>query len=164
MLDVLVLAFVGIGCGFVLIFLLALSDKRRKARQPKSEDPLLTFQQFEKACMAIVEEMKLEIDELTHGSDAHQFDMLARNPTPLVGGQFLIHCVYLRPDQLVESPEVLEVSNMIVQERISKGLILTTGRFAEDIATLGELAPMEFIDGAAFKGLMDKYKIVFSVA
>ena len=82
---------------------------------------------------------------------------MARNPTPITGGQFLIHCLYSDKDAVIGSAEIIEFSNMIVQERLSKGIFITTGRFTGDIPAIGELAPMEFIDGEALRRLVNKY-------
>lgn len=160
MLEILFLAFGAIGVGFILIFLLAVADKKRKSASPPAE-PALTSLQFKKACLAVVDNMKLEVEETTESGD-DQLEFIAVNPTPIVGGRFLVRCVYLSPHEAIQSPEVLEFSNEIVQERLSKGLLMTTGTFADDIAGLSELAPIEFIDGKSLKALMEKYRILFS--
>lgn len=150
----LLIVFGSLGIGFFLIFLLALSDKKRKASGPGER--LFTAPEFEKACLLVVEGMKLEIDEINRtGQD--RFDMIARNPTPITGGQFLVHCLYVEPKQVITAAQIIELSNMVLQERLSKGIFITTGRFTEEIPGIGELAPMEFIDGQAFKKLIAKY-------
>jgi restriction endonuclease Mrr len=160
MLEILILCFGAIGVGFFLIFLLALADKKKKKTHPPEENALSPVQ-FKKACVAVIENMKLELEEVAEISD-EQLDILAVNPTPIVGSRFLVRCVHLPPEELVRSTEVLEFSNTLVQERLSKGLFITTGRFADDISGLGELAPIEFIYGSALKGLMEKYRILFT--
>lgn len=141
--------------GFSLIFLLALSDKKRKAKKNDSP-PQIKREPFEKICSQIVEAMKLEIEEISRSGE-NQIDIVARNPTPITGGQFLIHCLYADRNAVIGAAEIIEFSNMIVQERLSKGIFMTTGRFTEDISAIGELAPMEFIDGAALQKLVAKY-------
>ncbi len=160
--GMLFLIFGAIGFGFFLIFLLALSDKKRKAAReggPGEPRPYVSFLQFQKACAQVVEAMKLEIEEVNQIGDA-RLDMIARNPTPFTGGQFLVHCLYLAPHETITAVQVIELSNMVLQERLSKGIFITTGRFTHEIPTIGELAPIEYIDGAALKGLVEKYKIV----
>jgi hypothetical protein len=150
----LLIVFGSLGIGFFLIFLLALSDKKRK--ESGGGERLLTPPEFEKACLLVVEGMKLEIEEINRAGEA-RLDMIARNPTPITGGQYLVHCLYVDPKQVIDAPQIIELSNMVVQERLSKGIFITTGRFTEEIPSIGELAPMEFIDGQAFKKLLAKY-------
>ncbi len=152
MLQVLIVAFGAIGVGFALILLLALADKQAKKKSPV-EDGGLTQREFEKACVEVVERMKLEIGEIIRTADDN-LDIRANNPAPVVGGEFFIRCVYLDPSGVIQSPDVLELSNVIIQDRLSKGLFFTNGSFAADIRSLGELAPMEFIDGARLKAMM----------
>lgn len=160
--GMLFLIFGSIGFGFFLIFLLALSEKKYKAKTVASQsDNCLSQEHFEKACVMVVEGMKLEIDEINRSGDS-RLDMIARNPTPIVGGRFLIHCLYVDPSQVIGAPQIMEFSNMVIQERLSKGILITTGQFTGEIPGIGELAPIEFIDRIAFRQLMEKYRVIFS--
>lgn len=152
MLEVLIVAFGAIGAGFALILLLALADKHAK-KKPTVEDGGLTQREFEKACVEVLERMKLTIGEIVRTADDN-LDIRAQNPAPVVGGEFFIRCVYLEPGGVVQAAEILEVSNVIVQDRLSKGLFFTNASFAADIPSLSELAPLEFIDGARLKAMM----------
>ena len=156
MAGILILVFASVGIGFLLIFLLALSDKKRRMTEGTPRDRNLTAAQFEKACVLVVEGMKLEIEEINRASP-DRLDMIARNPTPITGGQFLIHCLYVDPKQVIPATQIIELSNMVLQERLSKGIFMTTGRFTGEIPTIGELAPLEYIDGPAFQKLLAKY-------
>jgi restriction endonuclease Mrr len=153
MLQILIIAFGAIGVGFALIFLLALADKRARKRNPAVEEPGLTQRDFERACVEIVERMKLSIDEIVRTEDDN-LDIRATHHAPVVGGEFFVRCVYLEPGGVIPAAEVLELSSAIVQDRLSKGIFFTNGSFAADIPSLSELAPMEFIDGARLKTMM----------
>lgn len=157
--GILFLVFGAMGAGFFFIFLLALADKKKRAKAGEGRGAnRLDQEQFEKACVAVVEGMRLEIDEI-HRSIPSRLDMIARNPTPIVGGRFLIHCLYADPAEIVTSAQIIEFSNMVLQERLSKGILMTTGSFTQEIPAIGELAPIEFIDGPALEGLMEKYRV-----
>ena len=156
--GMLFIIFGAIGFGFFLIFLLALAEKKRKGVRDEKR-PTLTFLQFQKACAQVVEAMKLEIEEINRIGE-NRLDLIARNPTPITGGQFLVHCLYLGPAEIITATQVIELSNMVLQERLSKGIFITTGRFTDEIRSIGELAPIEYIDGPALKGLVEKYKIL----
>ncbi|HEX5038198.1 MAG TPA: restriction endonuclease [bacterium] len=153
MMGVLIVAFLAVGVGFGLIFLLAFADKQsRKRNAGKRPEPDLAKPQFEKACVEIIERMKLEIHDIQR-TDDDNLDIRAKNPAPVVGGEFFIRCVYLPDGGRIEAAEIIEMSNVIVQDRLSKGIFMTNGRFTEDLPAIGELAPIEFIDGARLKAI-----------
>lgn len=158
--QILVIIFGSFVAGFLLIFLLALSEKKRRQEKEKSGEPPLkntfTLEQFEKICIEIVEGMKLTIEEIHRASEG-DLDIMAKNPTPFTGGTFLVRCLFLEPHQTISAAEVLELSGTIIQDRISKGIFITTGRFTEDLPTLSELAPIDFVDGAEFCQLVERY-------
>lgn len=154
MLEVLIVAFGAIAAGFALIFLLALADKQAKKRNPAARAPSdLGRPEFEKACVEIVERMKLTIDTIER-TDENVLEMEAHNPAPIVGGKFYVYCVYLNPAETVSAAEILEVSNVIVQDRLSKGILMTNTKFTDDLPAISELAPLEFIDGARLKAIL----------
>jgi restriction endonuclease Mrr len=160
MLEVLIVAFGAIGVGFGLIFLLALADRRAKKKNPALyEDQGLTQTQFEKACVEVVERMKLDVEEIERSSD-NTLEIKAKNPAPIVGGDFFVYCVYLPSNEVVSSAEIIEVSNLIVQDRLSKGILMTNTRFTDDLPAIGELAPLEFIDGERLKTMMANLPMV----
>jgi hypothetical protein len=164
MIEILILAFGAVGVGFFLILLLGVADKnsrnRRAAASPDTEG--LTQIQFEKVCVALTEAMKLEIENIER-SDGTTLGIRAKNPTPFVGGDFFVHCAYLSPQtpqEKVSAAEIIELSNMIIQDRLSKGIFITNSEFTEDLSSISELAPIEFIDGKKLHELMQKYSIV----
>lgn len=154
--SIIVLALSACLFGFLLVLLLSLSDKKRRKRATDTPEKKLSFEQFGKACLNIIEGMKLEIESVNESEDS-SLDIVAQNPTPITGGRYLVHCLSIDPKEVVASAEILELSNMVVQERYSKGIFMTTGRFTQDIPGIGELAPIEFIDGDAFGELLEKY-------
>lgn len=158
--SVLIIAFGAIGLGFFLIFLLATAEKKQKQRNQSSnlvkETPLFSMEHFQKACILIVEGMKLDVEEADPFGDPI-FEMRAKDPRPFTGGKFLIHCLYLAPDESISEAEILEVSKTIIQERLSKGIVITTGKITDQLAAISELAPLDFIDGKKFEELAQKY-------
>ncbi len=157
--GILFIVFGAFGFGFFLIFLLGLDEKRRKASRPAHETVGLTQIQFEKACVEVIERMKLDIEGIER-ADENILEIKAKNPVPFTGGDFFIMTIYLASEEIVTSAEILEVSNMIIQDRLSKGILMTNNRFTDDLPSLSELAPLEFIDGEKLKELMAKYSVV----
>ena len=157
--GILLLIFGSIGLGFFLIFLLGLDEKRRKSSLPVIEGSGLTQIQFEKACVEVIERMKLTIDSIERNEE-HALEIKAKNPTPFTGGDFFVTTIYLPRGEVVTSAEILEVSSMIIQDRLSKGILMTNTKFTDDLSSLSELAPLEFVDGEKLKELMSKYSVV----
>lgn len=146
-----------IGLGFLLITLLAIADKKQKQSQIfTTEKKSLNQEQFEKASIQILEAMKLDLEEFHRNAD-NQLDIIAKNPSPVVGGTFLVQCFFVPENFLIEAPKILELSNMIIQDRLSKGIFITTGQFTPDLASISELAPIEFIDGEKFRSLVKEH-------
>ena len=152
--SILLVIAVAVGTGFLLIFLIALADRKKIKETPLR--PGMTRERFERICLLVLEGMKMEIDEVSRAGDS-QIEILARNPTPITGGAFLVHCLYIDPAEVIGSARIIELSNMVLQERLSKGIFMTTGRFTSEIPGIGELAPIEFVDGEALQRLMEKY-------
>ncbi len=138
---------------FLLIALLALSGKRKRFER----EPLVTPLQFETLCLALLGEMKLKVEETER--TAAGLDILAENPAPLIGGKILVRTAYLAPETVIDLSRVLAFSNLVLQEHCLKGIYITTGRFAPELSTLTELAPMEFIDGERLEQLIARYQI-----
>ncbi len=153
---ILLIVAVAIGVGFSLIFLLALAEKKQKKGQAASPPKALDQGQFEKACMQILETMKLNLEEF-HRTGDNQLDILAKNPAPFTGGEYLVQCLYVPEDFTVDAARILEFSHTIVQDRLSKGIFMTMGRFTPDLGSIGELAPIEFIDGKKFRELVKEH-------
>ncbi|QQR80299.1 MAG: restriction endonuclease [Deltaproteobacteria bacterium] len=106
--------------------------------------------------MQILETMKLDLEEFHRTAD-NQLDIMAKNPAPFTGGEYLIQCLYVPSDYVVDAAKILELSNSIIQDRLSKGIFITTGKFTPDLSTISELAPIEFIDGEQFRNLVKEH-------
>lgn len=161
MIEILLIAFGAIGVGFLLILLLAMDEKRTKKKraQNPSEEESFTQKDFERACVTVVERMKLNIEEIER-TDAHVLEIKAKNPAPIVGGDFFVYCIYLPRSEIVTAAEIIEVSNMIIQDRLSKGILMTNTRFTDDLPAISELAPLEFIDGARLQKILSDLPMI----
>ena len=143
--------------GFGLIFLLALAEKRT-ASSSVFKTFFLHQESFEKACVEMIERMKLNVEDVQRPRP-NELDILAVNPAPFIGGDLIVHCAYIQPEEVIGPAAIIELSNMVIQSRLTKAILITTGKFTDEKDTLGELAPMEFLDGKTFQGLIEKYKI-----
>ena len=167
--EILFLIFGAFFIGGFLIFLLALSDKKRKSALPLApEERKATMDQFERACFQILEGLKLEVENSQRSSEneVEIFAHSGKETTDITSIGYIAFCKFIDKDQVIKPSEILELSSMVIQERRSKGFFITTGKFSPELSTLSELAPMSLIDGEQFQELLGKhaadYRVILS--
>lgn len=144
--------------GFSLILVAALAAKNKGVSSAPVVTQRLDFERFERMCCNLLYALKLEIDEIS-STGLKELHIVARNPTPITGGVLLVQCYLLDKTEVVEAAQVIEFSNLIIQDRASKGILITTGQFTKELATISELAPIEFVDGIQLAELVEKYHV-----
>ena len=70
------------------------------------------------------------------------------------GKRYLIECKRYGVDRAVGRPEVQKFSAAVVEERASKGIFVTTGRFTETAVASAKKHAIELIDGPALVNLV----------
>lgn len=145
---------------FVLIYFIASHDRRLKQRDAlkhagQSSGVTPDFRLFTKFCTDLCEYLKLEISDITRPHD-DEIVIRAASANPITRVEYIIVGFHVPYHCEVEATKIMEVSEQIVSERISKGIIITTGTIPEAVHTLPELAPMEFIDGEKIVELQGK--------
>jgi hypothetical protein len=162
MFNLFVVLFATFVIAFVLIFFIARHDLARKKRSSSSlrdgSAPVTDadFRLFTKFLSDLCEYLKLEVVEMTR---PEEFEIVIRavNANPITRVEYLVVGFYAPESQEIERVKITEVSEQIVSERISKGILVTPGSFPAEVKNLPELAPLEFIDGvkmAEIKGKM----------
>lgn len=159
--PVFLLAGIALLLGFFLILLSALFDRKKTTPSSSLEEPLISLEVLQTVCLALVDEMKLQMIEAEKKENG--IDLLAENPAPIIGGKYLFRGILLKKGETVPLPQIVEFSDTVTQERISKGVLVTTGQLPPEVSRLTELAPMELIDGERLKQLMEKYQIPFAL-
>lgn len=145
---------------FVLIYFIASHDRRMKMRdlaRHKNDPSGVTpdFRLFTKFCTDLCEYLKLEITDITRPED-DELVIRAQSANPITRVDYILVAFFTPRHLEVEVTKIMEVSDQIVSERLSKGIIVTTGQIPESVKSLPELAPMEFIDGARVEELKKK--------
>jgi restriction system protein len=110
-------------------------------------------QAFERAIKNLIEDMGLRVIE-TVWVNSEEIDILANNPTPLIGGDYLVHGILVPDGQFVDSIRVIGLSDTVRAERALKGILITTGFFTEEVNKYTEGAPMELINVSRFREIM----------
>lgn len=160
--NLLFVIFITVIFSFFLIYLIQKTSKRPETAEEKIPiDPglqHLTLDQFFNISCELLEKMGLTIQDSFRTED-NQIDIYAQNPEPIVGGPFAAHLILYPEGAQVTSAEVQNFASNLIGERLGKGILITTGFFAHDVAFLPELPPMEMIDGKRLAELMKQYGI-----
>lgn len=155
-----VVLFIALIIGFLLIFATSLSGKRRPDGIGSMDDGSLpNYERFVRICRDIFENFKMDILEVNENTEDQSVDFYLENPKPVVGGKLLAHCILRNKDDVVGAGDIIELSNAIIQDRQSKGIFITTGKFTDELAAISELAPIEFIDGGRLEELAKEFKV-----
>lgn len=86
--------------------------------------------------------------EVTGGAGDEGVDIIARDPTPVTGGTYLVQCKRYAPDRKVGVGEVRELYGALQEKRASKGILATTASFTVPAIRFAEDKPLELLDGA----------------
>ncbi|MCK6549546.1 restriction endonuclease [Myxococcota bacterium] len=159
--SVLILFFGGIGLGFLLILLIAVTSPKPAPvdlRAESNNSPLveLDAEELGKLVVAILEKMGLEIERITGGAN-EIIEIRALNPTPITGGTFFVHCLPAPPTGRIDGPMVGRFIRAMRSAYVSKGLLFTTGTFTPDGRLAADDAPVELFDRDQILKLVDQY-------
>ena len=152
----------GIGLGFILILLIAISSPARPPldlRRATNNDPLIELdsEQLGRLVAALLDKMGLEI-ERSQGGKNEILEIYAVNPTPVTGGSFLIHCIPAPTETgKLDGPSVCTFIRAVRSAYVSKGLLFTTGEFGPDARLEAEGAPVELFDRKRIHQMVEKH-------
>jgi restriction system protein len=153
--------------GFVVIFAM------KKVPAPVSQEqqvagfgdgvapPPLTFdlERFEWLCGRLLQELGLEIEHSTT-TGGRQLEVMAVNPAPIVGGQYVVHGELLQAGEVVEAVQVLTLIDAVKGEGASKGVLMTNGFFSDEASTAAVGGPIELINGVRFHELLQRFALL----
>jgi len=118
----------------------------------------LTFEEFRALCLRLLEAMGL-LFESPKPINEREFDVTAVHPQPLLGGTYIVHCIYSIDGRLVPSTRVIALGDTVKAERASKGLCITNGYFAAEVGKYKEGPPLELINAKRFSELLHDHGI-----
>ena len=163
--------FITIAVAVVLGFLLILAMKR--APPPLSQDQrqsgssngiepssdMLTIERFEWLCSRLLQELGLEIERAT-STGRRQVELMAANPAPIIGGQYVVHGELLPAGEVVEAVQVLILIDAVKGEGASKGVLITNGFFSDEATKVATGGPIELINGVRFRELLQRFEVM----
>ena len=158
------LVLLSLAMGFVLIGVLVFAKPSRPAveregRRPEAASGFahLTMADFERLCLALVEEMGLVVSSYVRNGP-RELEIAAVNPQPITGGDFVVHCTHPE-DGFVAAARVNLLRDQVKGEQAAKGIFITTGFFAEEISKVVEGPPLELINAKRLRELMRDYRL-----
>ncbi|MCP5463895.1 MAG: restriction endonuclease [Deltaproteobacteria bacterium] len=149
----------------ILVYFIAKHDKNLAAKEKSASEASaspkkIDFRQFTKICMDLCENMKIDVQDVKQG-DNDEVIIYASTDNDIANVTYLIVGFHLRENQKADNHRIQQISDQIISERLSKGIVITTGEFDESITRYPELAPMSFVDGPKLWEMVSKYKINF---
>ena len=110
--------------------------------------------EFEHVCKRLLENMGFTV-ETTKTSGDGGIDLIGYNTQPLLSGKYIIQCK--RYAGSVGEPIIRDLYGVATSERANKGILITTGHFTKSAVSFAENKPIELIDGAQLKVLIEQY-------
>lgn len=110
--------------------------------------------EFEHVCKRLLENMGFTV-ETTKASGDGGIDLIGYNTQPLLSGKYIIQCK--RYAGSVGEPIIRDLYGVVTSERANKGILITTGHFTKSAIAFAENKPIELIDGAQLKVLIEQY-------
>jgi hypothetical protein len=165
-LAVIAIVILAILAGFILIAIAGRSPVQHVGARPTGEHgdmaqamiESLSLAQFETLCIRLLEELGLVINGPVRRRD-REVEISAVNPQPIIGGDVLVHCVLAHENRPVDNHAVQSLSDTVKADGASKGILITNGYFAEEVGRLSEGPPIELINAARFRKLLDDHQI-----
>lgn len=150
--------------GLVLIFFL-------KNTQPQAPHETVHFdnegdkppylidpEQFRSKCLEFLSKFNLEYRHSVWANDSElEIDM--QDETPVVGGKYLALCIFNPPFNLVDAMKVKGFLDSVKGEGAARGIIITTGYFADDAYRQIEEEPVELVNLHSFLKYLKNFEI-----
>ena len=119
--------------------------------------------EFERMLVELLEGMNMRVVE-THWVNEEEIDILAHNPAPIIGGDYIIHGILAPEGDFVNSIRVIGLSDTVRAERALKGILISTGYFTEEVQKYSEGAPMELINVSRLREILRDHGMVWPSA
>lgn len=164
MFNLLIAIVVAIGIAFILIYFISAHDHKMNQKNKSAADAdgyteaPYNFKQFSEICEKLCSALNLSIDETKYLQD-NEIIFRATHKDPIIDVQFLVVALYLAPDKTASTNKIMEISDQIISERLSKAIIITSGKIDMSVKLRPELAPMTLIDFDKLNLLMEEHGI-----
>ncbi|MBI3025153.1 MAG: restriction endonuclease [Candidatus Tectomicrobia bacterium] len=158
--------------GFIVILLvrrtssnIALEADAERTRDDREVQALrrMPARAFERMLHELIEDMGMRIVE-TRWVNEEEVDILAHNPSPVIGGDYIVHGILVPEGDFVSSIRVIGLSDTVRAERALKGILITTGYFTEEVQKYAEGAPMELINVSRLREILKDHGILWPAA
>ena len=152
--------------GFGVIALARGSTPSLSAEQERSEssdEDLLRIERMdvdrlEEIITRLIGRMGMQVVDVEIVED-DAVDILAEDPRPLVGGQWLFHGV-AAAGGVVETTRVLALADAVRAARAAKGIFVTNGFFTDDAASAASDQPLELVNRDRFRDVLREHRLL----
>lgn len=115
---------------------------------------------FERMLIDLLEGMGLRVVEVGWVNE-EEIDILAHNPAPIIGGDYIIHGILVPEGDFVNSIRVIGLSDTVRAERALKGILISTGYFTEEVQKYSEGAPLELINVSRLREILHAHDMTW---
>jgi restriction system protein len=160
-----IIAFVSFVIGFILIAFLKNTSPPPPQERIHFENPedkplfLIDSEEFKDKCQEFLEKFNLEYEHAIWAIDDQELEIIMKDVTPVVGGTYLALCIINAPNNTVNVMKVKGFLDTVKGEGASRGIVITTGYFAEDALKCIEEEPVELVDVVQFVSYLKKFEI-----
>lgn len=162
----LLLALLAIMLGFCVIALARgatpTSSVEQETSRPTDEDlariERMDVDRLEEIIGRLVERMGMKILDTEFVED-DAVDILAEDPRPLIGAQWIFHAVAV-PGGVVDTPQVLALGDAVRAARAAKGIFVTNGFFTDDAVSSAGDQPLELVNRDRFRDLLAEHRLL----
>ena len=150
--------------GLVLIFLLKNTSPPPPQEQIRFDGPsgkpgyLTDPEAFKKKYLEFLEKFNLEYKHSVWAND-NELEIDMRDETPVVGGVYLALCIIDPPNNTVDMIKVKGFLDTVKGEGASRGILITTGYFADDALRLIDEEPVELVNIVSFISYLKKFEL-----
>jgi restriction system protein len=162
--GIFIIAIGAIVLGLVLIFFLKNTSPPLPQEQIHFDDlsgkPLYLTdpESFKKKCIEFLEKFNLEYIHSVWANDS-ELEIAMRDETPVVGGVYLGLCIIDPPNNTVDMIKVKGFLDTVKGEGASRGILITTGYFADDALRVIEEEPVELVDIVSFVSYLKRFEL-----
>ncbi len=121
----------------------------------------MEIERLQEIVLRLLDKIGLEIVEL-EAVDEQTLDVLARDPRPLLAGDYLVQCTALG-DGAVDGPQVVALADALRAAGANKGILVTTGFFSDDALRSAQDHPLELVGRRRLRELLFEQQLLVLV-
>ena len=150
--------------GLVLIFFLKTTQPAPPREIVHFDNPedkpeyLIDSDAFKEKCLEFLSKFNLEYKHSVWANE-YELEIDMKDETPVVGGKYIVLCIFNPPFNSVDAMKVRGFVETVRGEGAAKGILITTGYFADDAHKMIDEVPVELVDIHTFLKYLKSFEI-----